>query len=131
MKKVDSIMLIDDHEPTNMIHEMIIKNNNFTDKILTYTDAAKALDYLKGTFSETSSRPSIIFLDINMPGMDGWDFLKEYEKLDEKSEVMIMMLSTSLHPQDSTKAKENSHIKTFLSKPLTKEMIEEIINDNF
>ncbi len=126
-------MLIDDHEPTNLIHEMIIKNNQFADQILTYTDAAKALEYLQVESSDSSPRPNIIFLDINMPGMDGWEFLKAYEELNKenKSDVLIMMLSTSLHPQDSVKAKENPHIKTFLSKPLTKEMLEEIINENF
>ena len=85
------ILLIDDDDATNFIHEMVIKMADIDTHIEICTSARKALDYLtcKGEYSANTSypQPGIIFLDINMPGMSGWDFLKEYDSLPEEQKV--------------------------------------------
>src|SRR6185503_18517714 len=95
------IMLIDDNSDDNFYHERIIRRNNKAEKVVAMTDAAEALRFLQSR-SETEPGPELIFLDINMPGMNGLDFLAEYSKLLNRAVVVI--LTTSENPDDKTKA---------------------------
>jgi CheY-like chemotaxis protein len=129
--KLKCIMLIDDNPDDNFYHERVIKRSNAADVIISKTKCADALEYLKFKDGHNRLRPDLIFLDINMPGMNGWEFLCEYEKLDEdlKSQAIIIMLTTSENPDDRTKALNIT--PDFKTKPLTAEMLEEIINKYF
>ena len=125
MKTYNSILLIDDSDSDNFLHTRIIKKAGITDKIIVKNNGATALEYLKAQILIDSPDPELIFLDINMPGMNGWEFLHEYEKLDEKSKagIIICMLTTSYAKHDMEKAKSNTCINSFISKPLTKEKL--------
>ncbi len=140
MKKIDGldcILLIDDDKATNFLHTLTIQDSGIHVKVQDVESARDGLDYLtcKGAFIECKEfpRPGIIFLDINMPGMNGWDFLKEYEKLPQevRARVVVAMLTTSLNPDDATHAKQIGYLKGFISKPLTKEVLERIVAENF
>jgi CheY-like chemotaxis protein len=138
MKKVNCILLIDDNPADNDFHKIIIKEANICDHIEVVLNGLEALEYIrKSADSENDGKkfpkPNIIFLDINMPRMNGFEFLDEYKKLDEKlkSEVVIVMLTTSLNPDDAKRAKENSEVKEFQNKPLTVESLKDVVDKYF
>jgi CheY-like chemotaxis protein len=134
---LNCILLIDDDDATNFIHETIIKMADVDTHIEVCNSARKALDYLsnKGEYSANTGypQPGIIFLDINMPGLSGWDFLAEYDTLpeDQKAKVVVSMLTTSLNPDDQQKGNNDPNVERFLIKPLTVEKLSGIIDDNF
>ncbi len=127
-KKINSILLIDDDEDDNYFHQLILSEMNVTDNIQIAKNGVEALEILK----KYETPPELIFLDINMPKMNGWEFLEEYAKLpsDHKAKAIVAMLTTSQNPADKTKAKDYS-IESFYSKPLTPGMLTEILNNYF
>ena len=131
------ILLIDDDAATNFIHKHVIESTGVKAHIQVCEGGQEALDYLncEGDFSNEKAypQPGIIFLDINMPGMNGWEFLDIYEEMpeDRKAEIVVAMLTTSLNPDDRKKADQEKDVQKFLSKPLQKEYLEELIGKNF
>ncbi len=120
-----SVMLIDDDAITNMINTKIIKMN-FSFDVHDYSNAQVALDQLKQwSYSFSEKLPFIIFLDINMPIMDGWEFLNEFQKLpvEVHQKSKIYMLSSSIDVEDIEKAKTYHVVSDFVSKPLTSEKL--------
>jgi CheY-like chemotaxis protein len=137
MKKRDGlacILLVDDDEATNFLNTRVIKKLDATVKVQVAYNGREALDYLKpkapGAKTENCQMPSLIFLDINMPGMDGWEFLEEYRKLpdEQTNQIKILMLTTSMNPDEEKRAMEIPEVKGFINKPLTPEKLERIIN---
>lgn len=126
--KLKCIMLIDDNDDDNFYHERIIRKSNAAETVITERSADAALNRLR---NQPDTIPDLIFLDINMPGMNGWEFLQEYSKLDKhlQSRLVIVLLTTSENPDDKRKA-ENINID-FKTKPLTKEMLADITNTYF
>jgi CheY-like chemotaxis protein len=133
MKKLKCIMLIDDNPDDNFYHDRVIKKNNAADIVIAKTSAIEALDYLKSMGKTGDLRPDLIFLDINMPGMNGWEFLQEYDKLNvnQRGKVIVIMLTTSENPDDQRKAIEMNIVFDFKTKPLDKEVLEEITSKYF
>jgi CheY-like chemotaxis protein len=132
-KKLNCILLIDDDEATNYIHKIVINKSECAEQVVAMQNGYDALDYLTKTKDGIYPQPDVIFLDINMPGMDGWEFLEEYEKLEDgqKGHIVVVMLTTSLNPDDEKKAKSLGNIKGFKHKPLSAEMIDEVIKEHF
>jgi len=131
--KLKTILLVDDDEATNFIHEMVIKQMNCTENIVVRENGIEALEYLKSTIEGKHPQPDLIFLDINMPAMDGWEFLEEYKSLpkNQLAKSVVVMLTTSLNPEDKDKAEIIPFISRFMSKPLTKELLEEVLENHF
>jgi len=122
-------MLIDDDFATNIYNEIIIEDTGYVDKIIIQSSVEEALEYLKTNFTKDHPRPDLIFLDINMPTMNGWDFLEAYSKhfkLDT-SNNKIVMLSTTSDEEEIEKAKKIPILNGIKSKPLTTEIVEEIV----
>lgn len=124
-------MLVDDNPDDNFYHARSISKNNPLDVVITKNTGMKALEYL--TKKDGGAHPDLIFLDINMPGMNGWEFLEEYDQLDKEfqSRAIIIMLTTSENPDDMAKAKACASVSDYKSKPLTEEVMREIINKYF
>jgi CheY-like chemotaxis protein len=129
-KSLKCIMLVDDNPHDNFFHERAIKKNNLATLVITETSGAEALEYIK---TKTDPNADLIFLDINMPGMNGWEFLQEFDKLDKKLQkpIIIIMLTTSDNPDDLAKAKKWSCVADYITKPLTKERMEDVITKHF
>lgn len=125
MNKLHCIMLVDDNDDDNFFHAREIKKTNLGTIVVTKDSGIKALEYLK---AKEEPHSDLIFLDINMPGMNGWEFLKEYNQLDKalQSRAIIIMLTTSDNPDDVAKANTNSFVSDYITKPLTKEIMEGI-----
>jgi len=132
-RKLKCILLIDDNPDDNFFHERVIKKNNAAEIVVAKQTGVDALAYLKLEKDDEDLHPELIFLDINMPGMNGWEFLEEYNKLDEKSKsrAIVVMLTTSDNPDDKQKSAMMNIASDFRTKPLTGEMLEEIVNKYF
>jgi CheY-like chemotaxis protein len=130
VKKLNCVLLIDDSRPTNVFHKREIEKANCAETIRSVENGIKALEYLKSKDNGEHPKPDLIFLDINMPGMNGWEFLEEYEKLDaaQKGKVVLIMLTTSLNPDDEKRANEIKAIDGFRVKPLKTGLVEEVLN---
>jgi len=135
--KLNSVLLIDDDEPTNFYTQLIIEESGCADHIQVAQGGREALNYLSKTQHQKGENrfpcPDLIFLDINMPAMDGWEFLDEYKKLHKESQgkIIVVMLTTSLNPDDKAKANEMPEIAGFESKPLTEEKLHKILKEHF
>lgn len=134
-RKLNCVLLIDDDEPTNFLNQIIIESTGCADKIKTAQSGQEALEYLTNSHDHGDHFPcpDLIFLDINMPAMNGWEFLEKYRRLDNhlKGKVMIVMLTTSLFPEDKQRSKEIPEITAFENKPLTEEKLDNILKKFF
>ncbi|WP_394342345.1 response regulator [Sediminitomix flava] len=124
------ILLVDDREVDNYINTLICQDTGLVEIIDSCKNGKDAIDYLstKGD-DDNYPKPDIIFLDINMPIMNGWEFLEAYDQLDKDKQggKVIIMLTTSLNPDDIARAKQYTSLDEFRSKPMTKEMFIDII----
>ena len=119
-KELGCIMLIDDNPDDNFFHEREIKKYSRSTKVITKESGIGAFEYLQ---TKKDPYPNLIFLDINMPGMNGWEFLQAYRNLDKSLQTqIIIMLTTSENPDDATRAKGFGYVSDYLTKPLTKEV---------
>lgn len=137
-KKLNCVLLVDDDKGTNFINQMIIKKAGIADHIQTVLNGKEALDFItnKGKFEKAGNvfpQPMLTLLDINMPVMDGWEFLEAYHALEEhqKGKIIIIMLTTSLNPDDKTRADDISEVSGFKSKPLSLETVDDIMKTHF
>lgn len=130
-KKFNTVMLVDDNEIDNLINQKMIEAANIADHIFTHTGAKSAMEFLKNMERlEAGERvlPDVIFLDIDMPLMDGFQFLDEFEKLSDetRAKCKIIMLTSSINPQDVNKSKKYSYVKQYLNKPLSQDTLDKI-----
>ena len=132
-QKLNCVLLIDDDEATNFINERVLKKSDCTDKIIVKQGAQAALDYLKSKDDGKHPKPDLIFLDINMPAINGWEFLEAYKNLDDdqKGKIVIVMLTNSFNPDDQIRAKQIKEVNDFKNKPLTAELVEELLQTYF
>jgi len=128
--KIDHVLLVDDDFDDNYIHKMVISGTGLVNEVAMARDGAEALNVLKELWQKPlkPKRPNIIFLDINMPKMNGWEVLDELNNMGEAAyQSMVIMLSTSQNPADQQKAEAYPFVQGYLHKPLTEEALTEIV----
>lgn len=126
---LEQILCIDDDPITLMLSKKVIEKSSFSDDIITAQNGEEALLYfntLKYDKTKTVKKPQLIFLDLNMPVMGGWEFLDYFisPDYDEFNSINVIVLSSTINPEDLLKAKKYPIIIDFLSKPITKAMLE-------
>jgi len=124
------ILLVDDDEPTNTLHKLIIEESGMGADIHIATTGMEALAFLENV--EADDIPDLIFLDLNMPGMSGYEFMEVYQKLppEKHAKAVIVMLTTSLAQKDSKRLLDLGVIG-MKSKPLSPDLLQEITRENF
>jgi CheY-like chemotaxis protein len=136
-KKLSCILLIDDDEPTNFLNRLTLEQSGCAEHIRAIQSGQEALDFLahKGKYRDGADcpHPDLIFLDINMPAMDGWEFLEQYRQLrpEQKVPVVMIMLTTSLNPDDEVRARAIPEISGFENKPLRVDRVKELLKSYF
>lgn len=130
--KYKQVMLLDDNELDNFINEKVIEASQFAEKVYITSSGKSALEFLNNLATTgqvaDSIYPEAIFIDINMPMMDGFQFINNLKQL-QKGKVKdckLVILTSSIYPEDKTKAMEISEDLVFLNKPLTSEMLASI-----
>ena len=123
------IALVDDDSIFRLIASRTIKGANITEEILQFSNGGEALKYLEENCHKLESLPDVLFLDINMPYVDGWMFLDDFEKIKDKlsKQISIYMVSSSIDPEDINRAKQHKLVNDYVVKPVSKETFAKLV----
>jgi len=125
MARYKSVLLVDDDEDANFLHSEILKSADFCEKIYEVYNGLEAWEFLtQRRGDEGYFPPNVIFLDIFMPVMDGFEFLERYQELpqDIQASITLVILSSSMDKRDRERAEAFGDVKSYLTKPLRKEI---------
>jgi CheY-like chemotaxis protein len=127
-KKINLVMLVDDNDTDNFISQKIIELNGFADRVIAKNSGKSALEYLEANENDLDALPDVIFLDINMPIVDGFVFLFEFERFNDdlKKKCKIAILSSSDNKRDIERIVDNDYVVKYITKPLTQDALGEI-----
>ena len=131
--RIEEVLLIDDCEADNYLNTRLFKSLGYVDKISVALNGQEAIDYLTTPQNGRLPTPELVCLDINMPVMNGWEFLEAAEQLPDMgwNRICLMMLSTSMNASDEQQANTRSLVRRFAQKPLTKDAVEMAIAEHF
>ncbi|MFQ3173749.1 MAG: CheY-like chemotaxis protein [Flavobacterium sp.] len=116
--------IIDDDKLSITLMSMLISKNNFCEEIISFFNPQFALDELKKNCDTPLNLPDVILLDLNMPILDGWQFLDEFILLSIKKEIFIFIVTSSIDPYDIELAKKYDMVKSYIMKPITAKKLE-------
>jgi len=130
--KFHSVLLIDDSIPINYFHKIIVKKSGIALSCIAVNNGQEALDYLQIKRDAQERFPELIFVDINMPVINGWEFLEKFRAKHKSilKEVVTVMLTTSINPDDREKAKK-LNVPNYLPKPLTVQVLKDLYDSYY
>jgi CheY-like chemotaxis protein len=125
---VEHVMLVDDNDTDNFIHKRVIELTGFAKSIIVKNSGKTALEFLESNKHNLAILPDIIFLDINMPIVDGFVFLFEYENFPDqlKEKCKVVILSSSDSKRDIDRIVDNEYVINFITKPLSEEALDDL-----
>lgn len=125
---MSKIFIIDDDSIHHRIAQIIIEKHKLFDEYTSFTEAAEALTFLKGNQQNPHKLPDVILLDLNMPVVDGWDFLEVFEKISSGfiKIIRIFIVTSSVDEKDRIRSQSYPSVSGFISKPLSPEIIQDI-----
>lgn len=131
MKKV-KIALVDDDTTYRFITKKILSKQESVESINTFINGLEALNYLKENANQETALPDILFLDLFMPIMDGWQFLNEFANLESNylNKITIYICTSSISPHDVERAKSISTVSDYIIKPISKTKLIDILNQH-
>lgn len=120
MEKISKVCLIDDDDIYQFLVKKELKDSKMVDNTMVFSNGSKALDFITSAQDKPDELPDIIFLDINMPIMDGWEFLDRFIPLRPRlsKEITILIVTSSFDPDDMKRAKKYSEISDYIVKPV-------------
>ena len=132
-KVIECVLLIDDDKVTNFYNKRVVSKINNFKEINTATNGQKALYYINNSKNGLCKKPDLIFLDINIPAMNGWEFIEEFKKIDTTftSSIKIVMLTTSNSPEDYERSLTLDSVDDFINKPLSIDLLSNLIEHHY
>jgi CheY-like chemotaxis protein len=123
------VFLIDDDEVFVFLTKKIIERSEVDVQLSVFKNGQEAIDFLERAVSDTDLLPDVILLDLNMPVMDGWEFLSIYKtfNLREKKHIELYVVTSSISPYEVERARNIKEVQEFIVKPIAKEKFKEII----
>lgn len=133
LKPIRCILLVDDDPDDIFLHQIVIDDSGLCEHVRVAENGVQALDYLTSTDRPDYIRPDVILLDINMPVMNGFEFLDRYHLLPDvlKSGLVLLMLTTSINPADRWRTNGVPEVNGYHRKPLTQTLLQEIVSRHF
>lgn len=130
MKRIDNLCIVDDDDAFKFLTTMTIEDSGRVDNIMTFSNGQETIEFLESVRNQPEKIPEIILLDLNMPVMDGWEFLNEYISIKPRigKKITIYIVSSSIDPRDIQKAKLIQEVSDFIIKPVTEEKFHELLN---
>lgn len=129
---MESVLIIDDNEIDNFVSKRVIENSDFSHNVRIITSGEEALSFFESHFDDLKNIPNMVFLDLNMPVVDGFMFLFEFDDFPQtiKDKCKIVILSGALEQKTIDKILKNDHVLDYISKPLTEESLKRINHKN-
>lgn len=134
-RKLRNVVLVDDNETTSFLNNRLLSRLNVADQVHTFSKADQAFQFLWGedpASNPTKDVPELVFVDLKMPGMDGFEFLKLYNELPASSreKTVMAVLTTSMHAADTARVAQYEGVE-YLAKPLTEEKMQKLLEKRF
>jgi CheY-like chemotaxis protein len=129
MRKINQACIIDDDKIFTFGLKKLMSLTNFCDDILTFVNGQEAINYLQSILALPESLPDLILLDLNMPIMDGWQFLEEFSRRQPAKKIALYVVSSSIDPVEHRRVASYEVVSNFFVKPLMREDLDKIAED--
>ncbi|WP_303316344.1 response regulator [Flavivirga abyssicola] len=133
-KLIELACIIDDDDIYTNLVKRVIKTKKLCENLITFKNGKQSIDYFEALLqnSDNNKIPDIIFIDLNMPIMDGWEFIEQFNKIKNRFNKLITLyiVSSSINPVDIDRAKSLNSVKDYLVKPVVINELENIFNES-
>lgn len=130
MSRINTVCVIDDDKIFTFAVKRLLAISDCCENVIEYSNGEEAISGLRALLASNRNMPELILLDLNMPIMDGWQFLDEFITIRELTRIKIYIVSSSIDPADIEKSKKYNSVSKYITKPLDKEILKKIINSS-
>jgi CheY-like chemotaxis protein len=123
-----NIFLVDDDHIYQFTAKKTLETMGLAEQVSVFMNGASAIQYIKDNLANHDALPDVIFLDINMPVMDGWQFVQEFEQLEVAKPISLYMVSSSVDESDMKRSREFSVITDYIIKPVGRTRFQQLLS---